>query len=258
MIAPEIAPEIVPKSTPKCALILAAGRGERMRPLTDATPKPLLKAGGRRLIEWQIAALVRAGARHLVINTAHLPSQFEAALGDGSRYGARIRYAREGETAAQALETLGGIVNALPLLGPQPFILVSGDIVTDYDYRRLAEPARRIAAGHLDAHLVLVDNPAFHPDGDMGVVEGCASLEAPHLTYANNGVFAPRLFDGERAERKRLFPWLYRFFGQRRIGAEAWHGQWANVGTPEDLHRLDAELPTWKWLSAPNSRDDDR
>ncbi|MGH6623335.1 MAG: nucleotidyltransferase family protein, partial [Burkholderiaceae bacterium] len=123
------------------ALILAAGRGERMRPLTDTTPKPLLMAGGRRLIEWQIAALVRAGVVDIVINTAHLPDQFEAALGDGRQLGASIRYSREGERADDALETLGGIVRALPLLGDSAFVVVSGDIVSDYDYSRL-RPAR--------------------------------------------------------------------------------------------------------------------
>ena len=124
--------------TPTRALILAAGRGERMRPLTDVTPKPLLHAGGKRLIEWQIESLVTAGVREIVINTAHLPDQFETTLGDGANYGVALEYSREGSQAADALETLGGIVNALHLLGDGPFIVTSGDIVTDFPYRRLA------------------------------------------------------------------------------------------------------------------------
>jgi len=119
------------------ALILAAGRGERMRPLTDATPKPLLRAGGKRLIEWQIESLVRAGVREVVVNVAHLPNQFETALGDGRRYGATLHYSREGEHADDALESLGGIVNALAALGSAPFIVTSGDIVTHFPYREV-------------------------------------------------------------------------------------------------------------------------
>ncbi len=155
-----------------------------MRPLTDATAKPLLMAGGRRLIEWQLEALARAGVRDIVINTAHLPQQFEDALGDGARHGVRLAWSREGERAEDALETLGGIVRALPRLGSAAFIVVSGDIVTDYDYRALRERARAIDAGAADAHLVLVDNPPFHPRGDMGLADGLVaprSRTAPHL-----------------------------------------------------------------------------
>jgi N-acetyl-alpha-D-muramate 1-phosphate uridylyltransferase len=147
------------------ALIFAAGRGERMRPLSDHTAKPLLAAGGKRLIEWQIEALRAAGIVDLVINTAHLAQQIESTLGDGSRFGVRIRWSREGNLAADALETLGGIVQALPLLGDQPFVAVSGDIVAEFDYERLATPAQAIATGADDAHLVLVDNPPYHPRG---------------------------------------------------------------------------------------------
>ncbi|MEF9944307.1 MAG: sugar phosphate nucleotidyltransferase, partial [Burkholderiaceae bacterium] len=156
------------------ALILAAGRGERMRPLTDVTPKPLLVAGGRRLIEWQIAALARAGVDQFVVNTAHLGAEFPAQLGQGERLGVSIAYSHEGQSAAEALETRGGIVRALPLLavGDEPFVVVAGDIVTDFDYSRLVAPAARIAAGEIDAHLVLVPNPDFHPRGDMGLAEG--------------------------------------------------------------------------------------
>lgn len=225
------------------ALILAAGRGERLRPLTDAMAKPLLSAGGRRLIEWQILALARAGVREIAINTAHLPQQFEDALGDGARYGVRLRYSREGERAEDALETLGGIVRALPLLGTDPFLVVSGDIVTDYDYAALREPAGALAAGAADAHLVLVDNPPFHPAGDMALTGGRIDPDGPaRLTYANIGVFAPRLFAGLSPVRSRLFPWLYTAARAGRVRGEHTHARWFNIGTPAELTRADAEL----------------
>jgi MurNAc alpha-1-phosphate uridylyltransferase len=225
------------------ALILAAGRGERMRPLTDGTAKPLLAAGGRRLIEWQIAALARAGVRDLVINTAHLPQQFEDVLGDGARYGVRLRYSREGERAEEALETLGGIVRALPLLGAEPFIVASGDIVTDYDYAALQERGRRLQAGDADAHLVLVDNPPFHPGGDMALDAGRIDPDGgARLTYANIGVFAPRLFAGLPPARAKLFPWLYEAARAGRVTGEHARARWFNIGTPAELERADAEL----------------
>jgi len=224
------------------ALIFAAGRGERMRPLSDRIPKPLLAAGGRMLIEWQIAALVAAGIRELVINTAHQAGLIERTLGDGSRYNARIQYSREGEQADDALETLGGIVHALPLLGPAPFAAVSGDIVTDFDYRNLHAPTEAIQAAQRDAHFVLIDNPSYHRQGDMGLVGSDATMRAPWLTYANIAVFAPRAFAGESAVRKRLFPWAFELVKQQRASAERFAGRWYNVGTPEDLAVIDAEL----------------
>jgi len=224
------------------ALLFAAGRGERMRPLSDATAKPLLRAGGRHLIEWQIEALVRAGIDEIVINTAHLASQIEAALGDGRRYGARIQYSREGEVAAAALETRGGIVKALPLLGIGPFVATSSDIVTDFDYARLVTPLAAIRRGEVDAHLVLVDNPAYHPQGDMGLADGLICHRPPLYTYANIALFSPAMFDGLTAERAALYPWLYDFVERGRVGGEHFRGRWHNVGTPEDLARLDAEL----------------
>jgi MurNAc alpha-1-phosphate uridylyltransferase len=225
------------------ALILAAGRGERMRPLTDATPKPLLAAGGKRLIEWQIEALARAGVREMAINTAHLPARFEQALGDGARWGVRLAYSREGERAEDALETLGGIVHALPLLGDRAFFVVSGDIVTGYDYATLAARARAIDSGERDAHLVLVDNPPFHPRGDMGLADGRIEPDGePRWTYANIGVFSPRLFDGLAPVRARLFPWLYEAARAGRVGGELTRARWFNIGTPEELARVDAEL----------------
>lgn len=224
------------------ALILAAGRGERMRPLTDAAPKPLLMAGGRRLIEWQIEALARAGIRDIVVNVAHLPDQFEV-LGGGERYGVSLAFSREGERAEDALETLGGIVRALPLLGDQPFVVVSGDIVTAFNYAALADRAPQLAAGDADAHLVLVDNPSFHAGGDMGLLDGRIAPDAPRrYTYANIGVFAPGLFAGLAASRARLFPWLYAAARAGRITGEHFAGRWHNVGTPAELRSLDAEL----------------
>ncbi|HWY72545.1 MAG TPA: nucleotidyltransferase family protein [Burkholderiaceae bacterium] len=224
------------------ALIFAAGRGERMRPLSDRIPKPLLAAGGRMLIEWQIAALVAAGIRELVINTAHQAGLIERTLGDGSRYNARIQYSREGEQADDALETLGGIVHALPLLGPAPFATVSGDIVTDFDYRSLHAPTEGIQAGRRDAHFILIDNPSYHRQGDMGLQGSDATMRAPWLTYANIAVFAPRAFAGQSAVRKRLFPWAFELVKQQRASAERFAGRWYNVGTPEELAVVDAEL----------------
>jgi MurNAc alpha-1-phosphate uridylyltransferase len=225
------------------ALILAAGRGERMRPLTDTVPKPLLECGGRRLIEWQLAAIAAAGIREVVINLAHLPDAFERTLGSGERYGVSIAYSREGARAEDALETLGGIVRALPLLGDSPFLVVSGDIVTGFDYASLSAPAAVIAKSEADAHLVLVDNPAFHARGDMGLVDGrIAPDAAERLTYANVGVFAPRLFTGLSSGRARLFPWLYGAARAGRVSGERFSGPWYNIGTPAELARLDAEL----------------
>ena len=224
------------------ALLFAAGRGERMRPRSDTTAKPLLCAGGRRLIEWQIEALGRAGVREIVVNTAHLAQQIEDTLGDGGRYGVRLRYSREGDRAEDALETLGGIVQALPLLGAAPFIAASSDIVTDFDYAGLARPLAAIARGDADAHLVLVDNPPFHASGDMGLANGRIRMQRPYLTYGNIGIFAPTLFDGLRPGRAKLFPWLFRFAAQGRVSGEHFRGRWHNIGTPAELDALDAEL----------------
>ncbi len=228
------------------ALLLAAGRGERMRPLSDSVAKPLLEVAGRRLIEWQIQALVRADIRDLVINTAHLAQQIESALGDGQRYGARIRYSREGTQAQDALETLGGIVRALPLLGSRPFVVVSSDIYTDFDYGCLFPIAKTIADGRFDGHLVLVENPPYHSGGDMGVLPDPGDPAAPgqtllatrrttQYTYANIGVLAPRLFTGLAPVRARLFPWLYAAVDRGRVSAQVWRGRWWNVGTPQEL-----------------------
>jgi MurNAc alpha-1-phosphate uridylyltransferase len=186
--------------------------------------------------------LAAAGIHEVVINTAHCARLVESTLGDGSRYGVRIRYSREGERAEDALETLGGIVQALPLLGEAPFAALSGDIVSAFDYRELRAPAERIEAGQRDAHFVLVDNPPYHARGDMGLDGADATMRPPCLTYANIGVFAPRVFAGLSRSRQRLFPWAFGLVEQRRASAEHFAGRWYNVGTPEDLAALDREL----------------
>lgn len=188
-------------------MILAAGRGERMRPLTDHTPKPLLQAGGRPLIAYHILALAAAGFCDVVINHAHLGTQIEQALGDGSRFGVSIHYSPEG----QALETGGGIFRALPLLGPGPFLVVNGDIWTDYDYTRLpSEPAGL-------AHLVLVDNPPHHPRGDFALAGQRVETEGPALlTFSGIGVYRPELLP---AARRASFRW-------HRCCARPWHRGW--------------------------------
>ena len=223
------------------ALILAAGRGERLRPLTDRLPKPLLPAGGRPLVDWQIERLVRAGFTDLVVNHAYLGSMIVEALGDGSRFGARVRYSAE----APALETGGGVVQALALLPPEPFLVVSADIYTEFDYASLHERIARIAADPADraAHFVLVDNPPWHPQGDMGIAGGRVTRAGPKLTYGNISVFHPRMFEGvEPGTHFRLFPWAYRFVDEGRVTGERFAGEWDNVGTPAHLEALDRRI----------------
>lgn len=215
------------------AMILAAGRGERMRPLTDETPKPLLPAGGRALIEYHIEGLARAGFTDLVVNHAHLGAQLEAALGDGSRYGVSIHYSPEGE----ALETGGGIFRALPRLGPEPFVVVNGDIWTDYPFACL--PHQLVGL----AHLVLVDNPPHHPQGDFALDRGrIHDHDGPRLTFSGIGVYRPALFDGCRDGRFPLAPLLRRAMAAGQVTGERYGGRWVDVGTPERLARLDREL----------------
>jgi MurNAc alpha-1-phosphate uridylyltransferase len=224
------------------ALILAAGRGERMRPLTDATPKPLLSAGGKPLIQWQVERLVAGGFGELVINHSHLGAQIEAAMGDGARFGARIRYSHE----PQALETAGGVAHALHLLGEEPFVLVSGDIHTGFDYACLRERIAAIerAPQETVAHFVLVDNPAWHAKGDdMGLREGRVVRGAERLTYGNIGVFHPGIFrEVARGATLRMFPWAYAFVDAGRVSGEHFCGAWDNIGTPAQLAALDQRL----------------
>jgi len=216
------------------AMILAAGRGERMRPFTDHTPKPLLKAGGKTLIEHHLQSLAAAGVREVVINLAHLGHQIQAKLGDGSRFGLAIRYSDEGE---RALETGGGIFKALPLLGDGSFLVINGDVWCDYPFRRLA-----LAHGDL-AHLVLVDNPAHHAQGDFFLEAGRLSpTHGEKLTFSGIGYYTPALFDDCRACAFALAPLLRRAAEEDKVSAEHYRGDWLDVGTPERLQALDARL----------------
>lgn len=222
-------------------MILAAGRGERMRPLTDTTPKPLLPAGGRPLIAWHLDKLAEAGVTDVVINHAHLGAMIETALGDGRDYGLSIRYSPE----VEALETAGGIATAMPMLGDAPFIVVNGDVFTDFPYERLVSASRRLAAdaSHV-AHLVLVDNPTHHPGGDFALDTGLARPEGtPRFTFSGLGVYRPGLFDGIAPGTKaRLAPLLVAAMGHDAVSAEHFGGYWLDVGTPARLAELDARL----------------
>jgi MurNAc alpha-1-phosphate uridylyltransferase len=217
-------------------MILAAGRGVRMRPLTDTTPKSLLAAGGKALIAWQLEKLARAGFAEVVINHAHLGHLIEAALGDGSRFGLSIRYSAESE----ALETAGGIALALPMLGAEPFLVINADIYSDYDFSALAG----LPLDDRLAHLVLVDNPPQHPRGDFAleagnVREGGKSM----LTFSGIGVYAPRLFGGIPAGAKvPLAPLLRKAIAAERVSGEHYRGRWHDIGTAERLQALDRAL----------------
>jgi len=212
------------------AMILAAGRGERMRPLTDDTPKPLLRIGGQTLIERHIHALAQAGFTELVINHAHLGEQIVAALGDGNAYGVEIRYSAE---IPPALETGGGIFNALPLLGDDPFLVLNADIWTDFP---LAELPRQIEGL---AHLVLVDNPEHHPEGDFSLSAGLVSQVGPAmLTFGGIGVYRPELFKGCAAGAFPLAPLLRQAMDDERVSGEHYQGSWFDIGTPERLEAV--------------------
>lgn len=215
------------------AMILAAGRGERMRPLTDHTPKPLLQAGGVPLIVHHLTRLAASGFRRVVVNHAHLGGQIEAALRDGSRWGLSIHYSPE----AQALETGGGIFKALSLLGPDPFLVVNGDIWTDLPFARV-----KIKEGDL-AHLVLVENPSHHPEGDFALIDGRVRAEGePRLTFSGIGLYRPELFAGCEAGAFPLAPLLRMAMGLDRVGGQLHQGRWYDIGTPGRLAELD------RWL----------
>ena len=234
-------------AAPAPALILAAGRGERMRPLTDACPKPLLRVQGKPLIEWHLEALARAGVREVVINTAWLEDQFPAALGDGSRWGLRIHYSFEGRDHGGALETAGGIAKALPLLDPAQggvFWVVSGDVFLP-GFEFAAAQSERFARSAEWAHLWLVVNAPHHPEGDFGIdaSSGLATLRAPRLTWASVGLFRAAMFEGiAPGERLSLRPRLDAALAAGRLGAEKWPGHWTDVGTVERLRALNGEI----------------
>lgn len=217
------------------AMILAAGRGERMRPLTDTRPKPLLEVGGKPLIQYHLEALARAGIKDIVINLAWQGELISRALGAGERFGVRIRYSEEPEGA---LETGGGILAALPLLGPDPFLVISGDIWTDFP---LASCIERLAGADV-AHFVLVPNPDFHVSGDFGLESGRLLDSAPRHTYANIGVLRADFFAGRPAGRFALAPLMFEWIRQGRVSGELYRGRWHNLGTPTQLTQLDAEL----------------
>lgn len=217
-------------------MILAAGRGVRLRPLTDTMPKSLLAVGGKPLIAWHLEKLARAGFAEAVINHAHLGTMIESELGDGSRFGLAIRYSPEGE----ALETAGGIALALPLLGAEPFLVINADVYTDYDFATLTG----LQLADKLAHLVLVDNPAQNPRGDFALETGRVRESGnPMLTFSGIGVYAPRLFAGIPARAKvALAPLLRKAMAADRVTGEHYRGRWHDIGTAERLQALDAQL----------------
>jgi len=207
-------------------MILAAGRGERMGELTIATPKPLLPLAGHYLIEHVIYRLKRAGIHDIIINVSYLAEKIKKALGNGKRYGVKITYSEEKER----LETGGGIVHALPLLGKQAFIVVSGDIVTDYPFEQLIYHSQK------QAHLILIDNPSFKPQGDFGINNGYLSTEhLPKLTYANIGIYSPQFFTDVQSSHFPLSQLLFPAIAKSEISGEYYQGIWFNIGTPNDL-----------------------
>lgn len=215
-------------------MVLAAGRGERMRPLTDETPKPLLEVGGKAIIVHLIEALVAEGFHELVINHSWHGQQIEQRLGDGAKFGASIAYSPEPEGA---LETGGGIRRALPLLGSDPFLAVNGDIWTDFPFGNLPGALQSLA------HLVLVNNPSHHPDGDFTLAgTRVQDGEGERLTFSGIGVYRPELFEGETDERFALAPLLFGACRNGRVSGELYMGEWWDVGTPERLAMLDRHL----------------
>jgi len=216
------------------AMILAAGRGERMRPLTDAVPKPLLRAGDRALIDYLLDGLATAGWRDVVINHAHLGEQLIAYVGDGRQYGLHVHYSPEGE---QALETGGGIFRALPLLDSDPFLVVNGDIWTDYPFAGLPRSIEGLA------HLVLVNNPVHHPHGDFVLAGDRVQVGgAPALTFSGIGVYKQALFKDCRPGKFPLAPLLRAAAARGWVSGEHFRGAWLDIGTPERLAALDARL----------------
>jgi len=219
------------------AMILAAGKGERMRPLTEHTPKPLLKVAGQSLIEYHIKALASAGVTELVINTYWLGEQIPQALGSGDRYGVSIHYSPESEL----LETGGGIFNALPLLGDEPFIVINGDVWMDYPFGQLGLTEQD------DVHLVLVKNPEHNPDGDFALSDGRLGTDGEQrYTFSGLGVYHPRLFYKSQPGRFPLAPLLRAAMDGGRVSGELYSGQWVDVGTPERLALLDKKVQNCK------------
>ena len=221
------------------AMILAAGRGERMRPLTDVLPKSLLMAGGKPLIVWHVEKFAAAGFEQIVINHAYRGALIEKALGDGERFGVKLVYSRE----AEALETAGGIATALPLLGDVPFAVVNADVFSDYDYAHLAAAAAGLERQKLLAHLVLVANPAHHVDGDFGLRGDHVVLDGARLTFSGMAAYHPAMFNTvPHGAKAKLAPLLREQIGARRVSGEQYGGLWRDIGTPERLAELDRKL----------------
>ncbi|HEY9190550.1 MAG TPA: nucleotidyltransferase family protein [Sulfurovum sp.] len=216
------------------AMILAAGLGTRMRPLTDKTPKPLLNVGGIPLIVWHIERLAHDGFTDIVINIAHLGYQIPEALGDGSEWGVHITYSDEQEEGG--LESAGGIVKALPLLGEETFLVVNGDIWTDYDFQE----NRKLAEGIL-AHLILVPNPEHNPEGDFAL-NGQRVVDAKQYTFSGIGYYSPKLFEAVPYGKSALAPLLRAAMKEGKVTGELYEGEWLDIGTPERLELLNAQL----------------
>jgi MurNAc alpha-1-phosphate uridylyltransferase len=217
------------------AMVLAAGRGERMRPITDKIPKPLVPVAGKPLIVYHLEALARAGVRDVVINLAYRGSQIRDALGDGSAHGVRISYSDEGP---EPIETGGGIFKALPLLGPGPFMVVNGDVWTDFDFARM--PALESGAHAL---LIMVPNPPHVARGDFGLDgNDLIESETDRYTYSGLGVYSAEFFAGCQPGKFPLLPLLKRAIAARRLRGQVYRGVWSDIGTPERLAALDAEI----------------
>ncbi|HVS78572.1 MAG TPA: nucleotidyltransferase family protein [Steroidobacteraceae bacterium] len=220
-------------AAPRRAMLLAAGRGERLRPITDTLPKPLVEVAGKPLIVYHLEALARAGIRDVVVNLSWLGARISAALGDGSRYGVRIAYSEEGP---EPLETGGGIHRALPLLGSDPFLVVNADVWTDLDFSGV--PALEES---VDARLMLAPNPPHHPRGDFGLEGGfVVEQETGRFTYTGIGVYRPELFQGCTPGKFPLLPLLRRAIAARRLRGEVYRGEWLDIGSPDRLAWLDA------------------
>ena len=215
-------------------MILAAGLGTRMKPLTDTTPKPLLKVGGIPLIVWHIERLAHDGFKEIIINIAHLGYKIIDALGDGSEWGVKIHYSDEQEEGC--LESAGGIIKALPLLGDDTFLVANGDIFTDYEFQE----HRKLAEGIL-AHLILIPNPEHNPEGDFAL-NGNKVVDAKEYTFSGIGYYSPRLFDGVPYGKSSTIPLLRAAMKEGRVTGELFEGEWLDIGTPERLELLNVQL----------------
>jgi len=220
------------------AMILAAGRGERLRPLTDKIPKPLIQVAGRSLIEYHLHNLAAAGFRDIIINTAWLADKIHQQIGDGSHYNVSVRYSDEGT----ALETAGGIVNALSLLGDEPFLVVNGDIYCEFDFTTLSNPSTHLP-NNSQAHLVLVNNPSHNESGDFTLQDGMIKNTGdPMYTFSGIGIYRPEFFSGQKDGALPLAPILRQKCDEDLVSGQVYNGRWTDVGTIERLQQLEKEL----------------